>query len=472
MNTARIKILLYFALFWVLLGLNSPAARAQEVRIELGPNKIPINEYFTISLTLRDLPLQKYGDFPEITGFKKSTRTNTTSRIRLGNKNIIEQTITQRYAALQEGKFTLPPFSIMVNSRQVAAKGTVITILPMPDEGVAPDLPAVTESPLTVPPAVTPFTSESFLSLETDKEIIYVGEALYVRLAFYLAEAEQGVLDFYNFNQQYPEFNKQLRQKNAWEENFESETEIKPDTIIIRDKQFLKFNLFRQMLYPLQATELAFPEVLLQMEHQTEPANLVRFTSRPKNITVKPLPPHPLRDVVPVGQYSLKEALNRTTFRTGQTFNYRFEVTGNGNLGALLPPALPPQAGLAIYPPEIKLSQNLIGGALRGTKSFRYNLLARQPGQYNLGKLFWLVYFNPATSRYDTLRSELVVNVRKGEPGQRTYEPEASDPFYKLIREEENKLISLNQFNEIKLYTNVVILSLLCISLYLFFKKR
>ncbi len=114
----------------------------------------------------------------------------------------------------------------------------------------------------------------------------------------------------------------------------------------------------------------------------------------------------------------------------------------------------------------------MVGGALQGTKTFRYNMLARQPGQYNLGNLFWLVYFNPMAARYDTLRSGLTITIKGNEVAQNTFQPENSDPFYKLIREEDNNLVSLNQFNEIKLYTNVVILFLLCVSLFLFFKKR
>ncbi|GEO02342.1 hypothetical protein AAE02nite_00060 [Adhaeribacter aerolatus] len=460
---------------------SSQWAYGQEIVIVLGPNKIPINEYYTISVTLRNQPLHNLGDFPEIEGFKKSTRTNTTSRIGLGNKTIIEQTITQNYAALEEGKFTLKPFAITVNGKRMQAKGTTITILPMATEVEETGPPPGKDAPIVIgPPVSKPLESQSFLSLETDKENIYVGEGLYVRLAFYLHEPEQGILNFHDFAQQYPEFIKKLRQQNAWEEAFEPTAEIKPDTVIIREKTFLKFNLFRKLLYPLSPNPIAFPAVTLTMSQQPEPAafaapaeptNLITFTSRPKTVAVKALPPHPLRDVVPVGQYKLKESLNRRTFRTGQSFSYQFEVEGQGNLGAILPPTPPPMSGLEIYPPETKVIRTKTAAVQEGAKNFRYNLLARQPGSYNLGTLFWLVYFDPVKSRYDTLRSELAVAVKGAENQLGDYRPEASDPFYKLIGEEENNLISLNQFNEIKLYTNVVILFLLCISLFLFFKK-
>ena len=479
----KIKNLGIFRFFILLLGMagSSQIVFAQEVVILLGPNKLPINEYFTISVTLRNQPLQNLGDFPEIEGFKKSTRTSTTSRIGLGNKTIIEQTITQNYAALDEGKFLLKAFFINVNGKRVSSNGTTITILPMAVEPEPTEPPVITEVPIVKPPENKSFKSQSFLSLETDKQTVYVGEGLYVRLAFYLDEAEQGLLDFYNFSQQYPEFIKKLRQKDAWEEAFEPVTEIKPDTVIIREKRFLKFNLFRKMLFPLNASNLVFDEVSLVMGYQPEPAffatptapaDLITFTTRPRTVAVKPLPPHPLRNVVPVGQYRLKEGVNRLMFRTGESFTYRFEVIGTGNMGAILPPVVPSLTGLEIYPPETKFTRNMAAGGLQGAKSFRYNMLARQPGQYYLGNLFWFVYFDPQASRYDTLRSDLIVNVKGAENQQGKFQPEESDPFYKLIREEENNLISLNKFNEIKLYTNVVILSLLCASLFLFFKKR
>ena len=481
MISRRQKGIILLLLLLICSVASSQWVYGQEVVIGLGPNKLPINEYFTISVTLRNQPLQNYSDFPEIEGFKKSTRTNTTSRIGMGGKTIIEQTITQNYAALQEGKFVLKPFSMIVNGKRIAAKGTAITILPMATEPEEAAPPPVKEAPIVIgPPESKPFKSQSFLSLETDKENIYVGEGLYVRLAFYLAEAEQGQLEFHEFTQQYPEFIKRLRQKDAWEEAFEPAAEIKPDTVIIRERTFLKFNLFRKLLYPLSARDLVFPEVPLVMGHRSEPptfaapvepTNLITFTTRPRTVVVKPLPPHPLRDVVPVGRYKLKEGIDRLTFRTGQSFTYRFEVEGEGNLGAIIPPVAPPIAGLEIYPPETKLTRAKAAGTQQGIKSFRYNLLARQPGQYNLGNLFRFIYFDPFASRYDTLHSELVIMVKGTESGQAAFHPEESDPFYKLIRTEENNLIPLNQFNEIKLYTNVVILFLLCVSLFLFFKK-
>lgn len=472
-------IFFLWLLIFCALG-SSHGAFAQETVIVLGPNKLPINEYFTLSVTLRNQPLQHYGDFPEIEGFKKSSRTNTTSRIGIGGKTIIEQTITQNYAALEEGKFLLKPFWINVNGKRISSKGTVITILPMTAETEETILPTIKEAPVVSTVPAEPFKSQSFLSVETDKENIYVGEELYVRLAFYLDEAEQGQLEFYNFTQQYPEFIKKLRQKDAWEEAFEPATEIKPDTILIRNRTFLKFNLFRKLLYPLSAKQLVFPEVSLVMGHRAEPtafatpsppAQFIAFTTRPRTVTVKPLPPHPLREVVPVGQYRLKEGIDRLTFSTGQSFTYRFEVTGEGNLGAILPPVAPPATGLEIYPPETKLTRTQATSGQQGNKIFRYNLLARHPGQYDLGNLFRFIYFNPVTSRYDTLRSGLVIKVKGAEARPGVFHPEESDPFYKLIRTEENNLIPLNEFNEIKLYTNVVILFLLCVSLFLFFKK-
>ena len=44
--------------------------------------------------------------------------------------------------------------------------------------------------------------------------------------------------------------------------------------------------------------------------------------------------------------------------------------------------------------------------------------------------------------------------------------------FYERIPDESNALLSLNQFGEVKLYTNLVVLFLLLVSLYLFYKHR
>jgi len=472
----KISLLKYCLLFF--LGLIALHLPAQDLKIEIGENRLPITEYFTISVKLQNASIKTISDFPEIEGFQKSSRPRSRSRITIAGKTTVEETITQNYAALKEGTYTLKPFTIKVNGKEITSKGTSITIQTelLSNEPVNPPLK---ESPALIT-GKTPGKgkSESFLTLETNKGRVFVGEGLQVQLFFYLATAEQGLLDFYNFGEQMPALIKKIKPRNVWEEE-NANSEIKTDTILVKGKYYIRFKLYESVYYPLSPELLQFPAVALTMLQRPKDQTynlaptqqeLVPFVSNFKNVAVTALPPHPLRETIPVGQFQLREGANSTAVRINKSFAYFFEVTGSGNLTAINLLDTLSAPGLEIYPPQTEQFRNN-SNPRAGRKTFKYTLLARKPGKYNLSHFFYLPFFNPVTERYDTLRSALTVQVSGVPEPEKSLKPADADSFYRLIQSADNDLQNINQIQEIKLYTNLVILLLICATLYIFFKK-
>ncbi|EJF11862.1 BatD family protein, partial [Pontibacter sp. BAB1700] len=135
------------------------------------------------------------------------------------------------------------------------------------------------------------------------------------------------------------------------------------------------------------------------------------FFARERIIPVKELPPHPLRDVVPVGEYTLREGLSSKSVPLNKSFRYMFELEGEGNLAAIMPPSPTTTGTLDFYPPDLQQDITLRAGRVQGVKRFSYSVLGRVPGTYNLADDFQWIYFNPVTATYDTLRSALSVTV-------------------------------------------------------------
>ena len=472
----RISFLKYFCLFFLFLRVLE--VKAQEAKIILGDNRLPITEYFTISVKLQNEPIKEISEFPEIEGFQKSNRPKSRARITKAGKTTIEETISQNYAALKEGTYVLKPFTLKINGKDVASKGTTIIIQSeaLKDK---PLVPAPPESPAQVigkNPEKT--KSVSFLDVETNKNQIYAGEGLRVQLFFYLALAEQDLLDFYKFGDQLPQLIKKIKPRQVWEESSDP-GEVKSDTLLVKGKTYIRFKLYESVYYPLSTEPLLLPSLTLAMVQRAKDQtytlaptqqDIVSFLSKAKTITVIALPPHPLRETVAVGQFQLQEGINKTGFTINKSFSYTFEVTGSGNLTALHLPDTLALAGLDIYPPQIQQFRNKTDGRA-GRKTFKYTLLARQPGKYDLSQSFYLPFFNPVSGQYDTLRSSLNIQVTGAPKNQKTLKPEEADSFYKLIQASDNELQDINQMEEIKLYTNLVILLLICASLFIFLKK-
>lgn len=457
---------------------------AQRVKIELGKNPLPIDQYFTISVRVEGGEIKRIDPFPEIGGFRKSSKFATTTTTTVAGIATVTKSVTQRYAALEEGKFELKPFTMRVNSLAVSSTGASITVGPIGPIGA--ELQAEREeeaqSLKLEDPEYLDLKEDAFVSVSTAKKVAYVGEGVLTTLWFYVAVSDQHLLEFYDFANQLPVLVRQLRQKNAWEETIDLVGEVVPEKVTVEGKEYLRYRLHAAEYYPLNAENLTFPSLSLKMikykiakspsfagENRQE--EIKTYISRVKTVVVRELPPHPQRLTVPVGAYRLREDLNRPSVEAGKSLTYSFQVEGEGNLAALLAPSSPPEGTLEIYPPEVSQQIDRLRTGIKGAKTFRYHLLARQPGKLDLGNYFRFVYFNPTIGRYDTLRSELTLLVTgKGEANAAIQSRDLGQ-FYNLIHTEDNTLVSLHTFEVVKRYTNYLLLALLVLTMIMFFKK-
>ncbi|QCR24717.1 BatD family protein [Pontibacter sp. SGAir0037] len=478
----------HFALTLFLLFAMSVPAWAQQISIVLGKSSLPINQYYKISVRLQDQQLKEYSPFPEIEGFKKSNKYSETQTIITGGKTTTILTVTQNYAALDEGTFELKPFSMKVNGQTVQSQGADIKILPMTNGGTpgadTPDLIAQQEeSELAKGPME--FVDEddnAFLTLSTSKNEVFVGEGVGIALYFYLANEDQRLLDFYDFQNQIAGIIRQLKQQNVWEEAFEM-PEIIPENVTIEQKPYLRFKLYESVLYPINTEDIRFPQLSLRMIKYKVAKNpnlltedrqegFKTFYARERVIKVKELPPHPLRDIVPVGSYTLKESLPKKRVKVNRSFTYLFQIEGEGNLSAIMYPNPTPPPMLELYPPDLRQDVTRRSGHVRGAKSFVYTALAREPGEYNLNEVLEWVYFDPERATYDTLRATGIITVTGESDTDALILSRDLGSFYNIIENEDASLVSLHTFDEIRRYTNIILAILLAVSTVVFIRNK
>jgi len=473
-------LILYFA---ILAG----SARGQQISIELGKSPVPINQYFTISIKLQNQGLKEYTPFPDIEGFKKSSKFSSTKTIITGGNTTTILTITQNYAALEVGAYELRPFTLKVNGQTVQSAGMQVKVVPMTatsPQGInLPNLIAP-QAPDPVAEAQPEFIDKednAFLTLYTSKKEVFVGEGVTASLYFYLAEEDQRLLDFYDFANQMSDIIQQLKQPNAWEERFDF-AEITPENVTIKGVPYLRFKLYEAVLYPLNHEPIHFPALTLKMikyKVAKNPSLLAEdrqegfkiFYAREKIVPVRELPPHPLRDVVPVGNYQLHERLSTKSVQVGKSFTYQFQIEGEGNLAAIMPPAPTPPAGLNFYPPDVRQDVTQRSGRVLGSKTFSYTILPREPGNYQMSKALQWIYFNPATARYDTLHPTLGVRVTGVQDEDALVLSRDLGTFYNIIENEDTTLVSLHLFDQVKQYANIILMVLLAVSAFIFLKK-
>lgn len=378
--------------------------------IELGPTSFSIERPFTLSVKVMNSETRPVLTFPDIPGFTKRGISANVMTADGNEKNRANQVITQHYQAQTAGRFTLAPFTIVVNGRALRSAGAVLTVQPSPTASP----PASTTLSGDVPPP----NGAAFLLLRASKPVVYRGEGVGLSLSFFVADSYPYELNFTALDRQLRAITKKIRPANAWEEN-RPVTELKPVPVLISGRKFREIPLYHSVFYPLTARPLTLPAVTLRLLRPrpkigppSSGADVVAFSSKPLTITVRALPMHPLRERVAVGSFRLQERLDQPHIDVGQSVRYGFTIEGEGNVATLPAPAtLTKAVGLDIFPPEERHVIRHGDSQVSGQKTFTYFMVPRQGGTISLGDQFQWIYFDPQRARYDTLRSQLQVRV-------------------------------------------------------------
>jgi hypothetical protein len=471
--------------FITLLCAICYTANAQDIFVELGADKIPVNSTFTIKVTIRNGKLKNYTDFPSIEGFAKRG-TSSSSNTNIVNGQISSsQSIIQRYMPLEQGTFKLDPFSIDVNGITVSSEGKTIEITEAEERRRSN---ARRRSPFDdvfgTPKAAPEFVDvkeEAFLALTTDKSEVYLGEGFTMTFAFYVADANRAPLQFNDAGKQLSTILKDLRPQNCWEENFNIEN-IYGERVTIGGANYTRYKIYQAAYFPLNLEPVNFKSVPFEMikyKVAKSPSFFGRdrqedfktFYTKEKTVKVKALPPHPLKDKVAVGKFSIDEQIDKSTVITGSSFEYEFNIFGEGNIAGINDPIVPENKNIDFYPPNTSQDINRGNGTVSGSKKYSYFGIPNEPGDYEMKDYFSWVYFDPELGQYDTLTSEVKINVTGESKKNVSISSTDLGSFYDGLDLESNKLQPLRGGLAMQILANILIIAMLGGAAFMYFKK-
>ncbi len=477
----------HWLVIFFLLGSGSLASA--QPTIQMGPDEIGENQAWTIMVTVQNDQLRSYSAFPDIPGFRKrGTSTNSQTSIINGQMSSA-QSVIMTYTPIQQGVFTVPPFAMKVNEQTIQSPGKKVKVGPAVQSQARDPFRSLFDSrdPFSDPygksePEFMDIKEDALLALTTSKDEVYVGEGFTTSLSFLVADNNRAPMQFHDLGKQLSEILKKLKPANCWEENFNIEN-IEGESVVIQGKGYTQYRIYQATYYPLNTEPVTFPSVGLEMIKfkvaknpsffgQNRQEDFKTFYSKSKTVKVKELPPHPLQHTVAVGSYRLNEKIASSNLKTGQSVAYEFSISGEGNISSIERPIIPTGGPFDFYEPNVQQTVARENGKVLGTKSFRYFVVPKEPGQYNLGNYFSWVYFDPARHKYDTLRSQIAVTV-EGE-SQRNQAIRSTDlgSFYDRIDVTDNSLSSSSGLNWIKPAVNAFIGIVMALSIYLFIRRR
>lgn len=434
-----------YRLLAAFLAWATLSARAQEVKIILGPDEVGANQAWTITVTATNTPLRHAENFPEVPGFKKRGTSSQSQTSIINGQVTSSQSLVMTYVPSQQGTFTLLPFKMKINDELVSSPGKKITVGPPVQAAPDPFQSLFGRDPYEEffgrsNPEFIDIKEDALLTLTTSKNEVYLGEGFTATLSFLVAENNRAPMQFYDLGRQLGEILKRLRPANCWEENFNIEN-IEGESIEINGKGYTQYKLYQGTFYPLTTQPIVFPSVGLDMIKyrvaknpsyfgQNRQEDYKKFFSQPKTVKVKELPPHPLRNRVAVGTYRLSEKISTAESTTGASVGYDFTVTGEGNISGIEKPATGSNLRFDIYEPNIRQTISRTQGKVTGSKTFSYYLIPKEPGSYPMRELFQWIYFDPVRQRYDTLLPAVQIRVSGESQQNLAIESSAPGSFY------------------------------------------
>lgn len=475
----RNKVILLFAV----LILLTTVIYAQSFRIDLGSDEIALNQAFTISIIVENQQIKNYSEFPNITGFiKRGTSSSSTTNFINGQRSS-SQSIIQNYAPTKEGIFVLKPFTIKVNGNPVNSPGKRIKVTPARQQQTIINDPFQNFfNRRTQPQEFIDIKADAFLAVTTDKNEIYTGEGFTMAVSFYVSDKNRADMRFYELSKQIPKIVKKIKPANCWEENFNINNII-GEPVIINKQRYNQFKIYQATYYPLNSNTINIPSISLELIKYKESKNLSffgrnkqedfkTFYSKSGKMIVKDLPPHPLKESVSVGNYRLDEKVSNKELVTGQSFNYSFNIVGEGNISAITEPDIRSDSNFDLFSPNIRQDINRSFGKVKGVKSFNFYGIPNEPGIFKMDKYFSWIFFNTQKGNYDTLKSEMVFHVT-GESKKNEYIlSNDMGSFYDMMEFQDNTLYTLNKNETAKIFANIFILIMLFVSVFVIFKKK
>jgi hypothetical protein len=468
------------------LFFGSPEIFGQNVKVNVGAAEIAANEAFTITVVVENDQLKNLSGFPEIAGMIKRGTSSSTSTQFVNGQVSSTQSLTQNYVAQREGTFTLQPFTITVNGQTINVPGQTIKVGPPMQRRRQVD-------PFATDPWEELFgnrkgteefidvKADAFFALTTDKSEVFVGEGFNTSLAFYVSEQNRADLEFYDMSKQLTDILKKIRPSNCWEENFNVEN-IKREQVTIRNKRYQKYLIYQATFFPLNSEPVIFPSVGLKLIKYrmaknpsffgpTRQEDFKTFYTQAKTISIKELPEHPLRNKVAVGDYQLVEQISSEQLQTGESFSYNFKIQGRGNINAIGSLELTETDKFDLYPPSIQKTVHRRNGGVTGSHAFGFYVIPNEPGVYDLGDYFRWTFFNPRTEQYETLKSNISVQVSGESKKNETILATDLGSFYDIIDLQENKLKNRHQYEYLKIFANIFILVMLVLTAIFIFRK-
>lgn len=440
----------------VLLFIFPQMLAGQTFEASSSSKEVVLGSTFELSFSLKDARGERF-KAPPFSDFKiVSGPSEMRGMTIINGRSSSHQTWTYQLEPLRTGTFSIAAASIVVDGQTLSTKPLSVKVVP-----------ARPKPNVNVPPGSS---DNIFIASELSSKGAYIGEQVTWRILLYTQLSIEGadLMELPDFKGFY------AKEKRRFDTRVQYQT--------IRGKKYAVKTLHEEALFPQETGDIAIGTAKVRIGIEQPGAfgaflgpKPVILQTQALSLKVKSLPtPIPGDFSGGVGRYDWALHTDRDSISTDDALALTVSVRGNGDSKRFAPPKLTVPAGLEVFDPKIKETEEYENGEeVVHSKVLEYVILPKEPGEYAIAPM--LVFFDTDSNRYRTLKADslpplLVTAGKNYRPEQPGFDTLPLPP--PVVLPETSILDNAMQWLQSPIFLGAFAFVLLLWAFFIFFKKQ
>ena len=378
---------------------------AQQLSSTVSSNNINLTESVIYTIKISEIDENPSVDIQSLKNtFSIIAGPNIGSEYRFINgKRSSSRSISWTLIPLKEGKLKIPSFDVKVLDKTFTTKSHEVKVSKK---------------------TVADVTKDLFLELKVSKKNVVVGEQIILSYTFYTRVASKVL------STEFPKYN------DFWVEKLfdPAGMQFTPESwkdIEIEGFNYKSLKIYEVALFPLQVGEFDLESMIMKIETKNKDSSFNRLfwedpffdtfsqrtkakilVSDPVSIKVSSIGNTPVGFTGAVGKFNVSTMLSETSIDEGSPTVLKVILEGEGNLENIGRPKINFPNDIDIFEGETTISKD-ISSNLSGSITWKYNLIPRKNGLYQIDAVK-IPYYNSSTRSWSSTMSEpLKLNINK-----------------------------------------------------------